>query len=139
MWARASAVGLDGDNRFAQDCASTMQIGLMVQLDVYDIRIPASRGNLPASGSFIKEDYRGGYAAPGSTLTLAHQLVNTGSLPGDFRLDALNLALDGFDATGIALTHDRDRDGVPGPGDTPVALGGVVSVVVGDSASVLLS
>ncbi len=37
-----------------------MQIGLMVQLDVYDIRIPASRGNLPASSSFIKEDYRGG-------------------------------------------------------------------------------
>ncbi len=48
MWARASAVGLDGHNRFAQDRASTMQIGLMVQLDVYDIRIPASRG--PSSG-----------------------------------------------------------------------------------------
>ncbi len=60
MWARAFAVGLDGDNRFAQDRASTMQIVLMAQLDVYDIRIPASRGNLPASSSFIKEDYRGG-------------------------------------------------------------------------------
>ncbi len=82
---------------------------------------------------------RGGYAAPGSTLTLAHQLVNTGSLPGDFRLDALNLTFDGFDATGIALAHDRNRDGVLGPGDTPVALGGVVSVAVGDSASVLLT
>jgi uncharacterized repeat protein (TIGR01451 family) len=82
---------------------------------------------------------RGGYAAPGEALTLAHWLVNTGSLPGEYRLDALNLVLDGFDATGLALTHDRDRDGVAGPGDTPVALGGVVNVAVGDSASVLLT
>jgi uncharacterized repeat protein (TIGR01451 family) len=82
---------------------------------------------------------RGGYAAPGEALTLAHWLVNTGGLPGEYRLDALNLAVDGFDATGLALTHDRDRDGVAGPGDTPVALGGVVNVAVGDSASVLLT
>src|SRR5262245_5653263 len=82
---------------------------------------------------------RGGVAMPGMSVTLAHRLVNTGNLATDFRLDAVNLALDGFDAASLALLHDRDRDGVPGAGDTPVANGGVLSLAAGDSADVLLT
>ena len=82
---------------------------------------------------------RSGVAAPGATVTLAHRLVNTGNLATDFRLDARDLPLDQFDAASLALTHDRDRDGVVGPGDTPVANGGVVTLAAGDSADVLLT
>jgi uncharacterized repeat protein (TIGR01451 family) len=82
---------------------------------------------------------RGGYAAPGDALTLAHWLVNLGPQPGDFRLAAVNLLPDGFDAASMALTHDRDRDGLVGPGDTPVAQGGALYLPALDSASVLVT
>ena len=82
---------------------------------------------------------RGGLGAPGTSVTLAHRLVNTGNLASDFRLDATNLALDGFDAASFSLLHDRDRNGVAGAGDTPVANGGVLTLAAGDSADVLLT
>ena len=82
---------------------------------------------------------RGGLAAPGTSVTLAHRLVNTGNFATDYRLDARNLALDGFDAASFALTEDRDHDGAVGAGDTPIANGGVLTLVAGDSADVLLT
>lgn len=82
---------------------------------------------------------RGALAAPGTSVTLAHRLVNAGNLASDFRLTAANLPLDGFDAASFALTHDRDRNGVAGAGDTPVANGGVLTLAAGDSADVLLT
>ena len=82
---------------------------------------------------------RGGLGAPGTSVTLAHRLVNAGNLATDFRLDATNLPFDGFDPASFALTHDRDRDGAAGAGDTPVANGGVVTLAAGDSADVLLT
>ena len=82
---------------------------------------------------------RGGIAPPGGSVTLAHRLVNTGNAPADIRLDAGNLAFDGFDAASFALTQDRDHDGLVGAGDTPVANGGVITLAAGDSADVLLT
>ena len=82
---------------------------------------------------------RGGLAMPGTGVTLAHRLVNTGNLATDFRLDARNLPLDQFDASSFALTHDRDHDGGISSGDTPVANGGVLTLSPGDSADVLLT
>ncbi len=78
-------------------------------------------------------------AAPGARVTLAHRLVNTGNLATDIRLDAIDLPLDGFDAAPFALLHDRDRNGIPSAGDTPIANGGVLTLAAGDSADVLLS
>ena len=82
---------------------------------------------------------RGGVAAPGATLTLAHRLVNTGNLATDFRLDARDLPFDQFDAASFALTHDRDHSGTVNAPDTPVANGGVLTLAAGDSADVLLT
>jgi len=82
---------------------------------------------------------RGGTAPPGGSVTLAHRLVNTGNATTDIRLDASNLALDGFDAASFALVQDRDHDGRAGAGDTPVANGGVITLAAGDSADVLLT
>jgi len=82
---------------------------------------------------------RGAQVPPGGSVTFAHRLVNTGNTTSDFRLDARNLALDGFDASGFALVQDRDHDGVAGAGDTPVANGGVITLAAGDSADVLLT
>ncbi len=97
------------------------------------------RAVVQAGESLTLSPDRAGIGAPGTSVTLAHRLVNTGNLPTDFRLDALNLALDGFDAASFALTHDRDRNGVAGGGDTPVANGGVLTLAAGDSADVLLA
>jgi len=82
---------------------------------------------------------RGGAAAPGGSVTLAHRLVNRGNAATDIRLDARNLGLDGFDAASFALVEDRDHDGLVGPGDTPVANGGVITLAAGDSADVLFT
>ena len=82
---------------------------------------------------------RGGAAAPGGSVTLAHRLVNRGNAATDIRLDARNLGLDGFDASTFALVQDRDHDGLVGPGDTPVANGGVITLAAGDSADVLFT
>ena len=82
---------------------------------------------------------RAAIAAPGARVTLAHRLVNTGNLTTDIRLDAADVAFDGFDAAPFTLLHDRDRDGTPSSGDTPLANGGVITLTAGDSADVLLS
>jgi len=81
----------------------------------------------------------GGTAPPGGSVTLAHRLVNAGNATTDIRLDARNLALDGFDAASFALVQDRDHDGRVGAGDTPVANGGVITLAAGDSADVLFT
>src|SRR5262249_10360949 len=82
---------------------------------------------------------RGALVPPGLTATLAHRLVNMGSVTTDFRLDAGNLTLDGFDAASFAPVQDPDPDGPLGPTDTPIAKGGVVTLAAGDSADVLLT
>jgi uncharacterized repeat protein (TIGR01451 family) len=92
----------------------------------------------PREGVALYPD-RGGLAAPGGSVTLAHRLVNTGNVSTDYRLDARDLPLDGFDAASFALVQDRNHDGVAGAGDTPIANGGVLTLVAGDSADVLLT
>ena len=91
----------------------------------------------PLDGVALAPD-RGAFGLPGDRLVLAHTLVNTGNLTTDFRLDPANLGGDDFDAATFSLVQDRDRDGLFGPGDTPVANGGVVTLAAGDSAAILL-
>src|SRR5262245_32072230 len=49
---------------------------------------------------------RSATAPPGSPVGFAHQLVNTGNVTSDVRLDVANLAGDGFDLTSFTLTLD---------------------------------
>ncbi|HEV2106129.1 MAG TPA: hypothetical protein VGU27_10410, partial [Candidatus Eisenbacteria bacterium] len=82
---------------------------------------------------------RGGLAAPGAAVTLAHRLWNRGNVATDVRLDAANLAGDGFDVAAIALAEDRDGSGTLTPGDVPIANGGVVTLAAGDSTDLLIT
>jgi uncharacterized repeat protein (TIGR01451 family) len=82
---------------------------------------------------------RGVTAAPGSPVTFAHRLSNLGNYAEDYRLELANLGGDGFDLAGLALTQDRNGDGQVDAGDTPVALGGVVTLAPGASADLIVS
>ncbi len=114
--------------------AAVIAGGATVSLPSNTVRVVVQ----PSEGVALFPD-RGGQAAPGAGVTLAHRLVNTGNVTTDYRLDALNLALDGFDAASLALVEDRNHDGIAGPGDTPIANGGILTLAAGDSADVLLT
>lgn len=75
----------------------------------------------------------------GATATFAHRLTNLGNDSFEFRLDVANVPGDGFDLAGFALVHDRNGNGVADAGDTPVAIGGTVTLAAGAFADLLLS
>lgn len=77
-------------------------------------------------------------AAPGAAVQFAHRVHNTGNSAASVRLDAIDLPGDGFTLTGIAMVHDRDRDGLATALDAPIAPGGAIALAAGDSADVLL-
>lgn len=77
-------------------------------------------------------------ARPGDAVSFAHRLRNRGNTPSDFRLDLANLGGDGFDLAALELRHDADGDGLPGPGDPPLAIGGSVALAAGDSIALLV-
>ncbi len=77
-------------------------------------------------------------AAPGASVQFAHRVRNTGNSVADVRFDAIDLPGDGFTLSGIAMVHDRDRDGLVSALDAPIAPGGRLTLAAGDSAEVLL-
>lgn len=76
---------------------------------------------------------------PGAGTVFAHRLFNLGNGASDVRLTFANQPGDDFDADGLALVEDLDRDGAIGPGDAPVASGGLVTLAAGDSLDLLLA
>ena len=84
-------------------------------------------------------DPRSANVAPGLSFAFAHRLTNSGNDTFDFRLDALNATGDAFDATGLTLVQDRNGNGAQDAGDTPIALGGVITLAPGASADLLLA
>ena len=77
-------------------------------------------------------------ARPGDVVTFRHRLTNLGNAPMTVRLGVANRPGDGFDFAAFTLVQDRDRDGIAGPGDLPVAIGGAISLAAGDSADLLV-
>jgi len=77
--------------------------------------------------------------APGAGVTFSHRLANRGNAGGDFRLEAIDLGGDDFDFASFSLLRDVNGDGVPGPGDVPIANGGTITLAAGDSADVLVT
>lgn len=77
-------------------------------------------------------------ASPGSSVLFAHRVHNAGNDVAIVQLDAIDLPGDGFTLSAIAMTHDRDRDGIISALDAPIAPGGTLMLAAGDSADVLL-
>jgi uncharacterized repeat protein (TIGR01451 family) len=81
---------------------------------------------------------RSATAPPGTPVGFAHQLVNTGNVASDVRLDVANLAGDSFDLASFTLTLDTDGDGIADPGEPSVAIGGSVTLAPGASRDLVL-
>jgi len=77
--------------------------------------------------------------SPGLPFAFAHRLTNSGNDTFDFRIDAANATGDAFDAIGLTLVQDRNGNGAQDAGDTPIALGGVITLGPGASADLLLA
>jgi uncharacterized repeat protein (TIGR01451 family) len=90
-----------------------------------------------AEGLALTSD-RTATAAPGSSVTFAHHLTNTGNGASDYAISALNQSGDDFDFSSISVYVDSNANGVLDAGEPQLLTGATVSLPIGGSADLLI-